>query len=327
MGQESGHVATPVAPEQPTAPTPQVPQQQEQSATPPHWSQQQRDDFGRWQQIPPPEAQPQTQQQPVEQDTGFTNVDPNTLPPEVQPIYKSLQADYTRKMQAIAEQRRQIEQYGDPDTLQQATELYSALQDPNNWPAIHQELTSNLQAMGYSPGEAQQEASRQMGEATTVAAQQQPSEDWAQDPELAPVKSYIEQLEHKLNNIESQWQQRQESEQQEKLQMALIGELQRQENVVRQANPHYTDQDVDAVYELSSYYGGNLLQAQQRYEGLFQDRLSRYMSSKGQAVEMGGVPLGGVVQPTETVQKATPSNDFEGAHQNVLERLRQLDAL
>lgn len=37
---------------------------------------------------------------------AFTSVDPKTLPAAVQPIYKSLQADYTRKRQADAEARR-----------------------------------------------------------------------------------------------------------------------------------------------------------------------------------------------------------------------------
>jgi len=37
--------------------------------------------------------------------TGF---DPNRLPPELQQIYKSMQADYTRKTQALAEKERQF---------------------------------------------------------------------------------------------------------------------------------------------------------------------------------------------------------------------------
>lgn len=43
---------------------------------------------------------------------SFTHVDPATLPPELQPIYKSLQADYTKKRQEDSEYRRAVEQTG-----------------------------------------------------------------------------------------------------------------------------------------------------------------------------------------------------------------------
>lgn len=44
---------------------------------------------------------------PVEDQ--FSNIDPNTLPPELQGVYKNLQADYTRKTQAIAEARKKAD--------------------------------------------------------------------------------------------------------------------------------------------------------------------------------------------------------------------------
>lgn len=40
-------------------------------------------------------------------EEGFT--DPNKIPPELMPAYKSMQADYTKKTQAIAEQARQLQ--------------------------------------------------------------------------------------------------------------------------------------------------------------------------------------------------------------------------
>lgn len=39
----------------------------------------------------------------------FTKIDPTTLPEELQGVYKSMQADYTRKTAALAEMRRQIQ--------------------------------------------------------------------------------------------------------------------------------------------------------------------------------------------------------------------------
>lgn len=42
----------------------------------------------------------------TDQPESFTSVDPSTLPPELQATYKSLQADYTRKTQNLAEINR-----------------------------------------------------------------------------------------------------------------------------------------------------------------------------------------------------------------------------
>jgi len=43
-------------------------------------------------------------------EPSFTDIDPKTLPPELQKTYKNLQAGFTRKMQELAEQRKSIEQ-------------------------------------------------------------------------------------------------------------------------------------------------------------------------------------------------------------------------
>lgn len=41
----------------------------------------------------------------------FSNIDPETLPPELKGVYKNLQADYTRKTQSIAEARKKAQAY------------------------------------------------------------------------------------------------------------------------------------------------------------------------------------------------------------------------
>ncbi len=45
----------------------------------------------------------------TEQQVGFTKVDPNNLSEELKPIYKQMQADYTRKTQEIAKLREEYE--------------------------------------------------------------------------------------------------------------------------------------------------------------------------------------------------------------------------
>lgn len=80
----------------------------------------------------------------VAEDT-FTSVKPDELPEELQATYKSLQADYTRKTQTLAEQRREAEQ---------ATQFWDAIRskDPN---AIRQIADvygqeTVLDALGYA---------------------------------------------------------------------------------------------------------------------------------------------------------------------------------
>jgi hypothetical protein len=49
--------------------------------------------------------------QPTDEETFSKSFDPNKLPEELKPIYKSMQADYTRKTQELARMRREYEQY------------------------------------------------------------------------------------------------------------------------------------------------------------------------------------------------------------------------
>lgn len=59
------------------------------------------------------DSNPAVETEPVTAET-FTNVDPKTLPPELQSIYKSMQADFTRKTQDIASSKEKAEAF---DTL------------------------------------------------------------------------------------------------------------------------------------------------------------------------------------------------------------------
>jgi hypothetical protein len=86
-------------------------------------------------------------------------------------------------------------------------------------------------------------------------------------------------------------------------QMALAGELQRQEMSILQANPHYTESDMDAVHELAAYFDGNLHQAQQRYEQIGQAQIARFVAQKQEHVEStpGGLPGSGISDVPETL--------------------------
>lgn len=61
-----------------------------------------------------PEVRKQTEEKkyysPDEiKDIGIEKLDPNKIPPELVPFYKSMQADYTRKTQAVREREKELE--------------------------------------------------------------------------------------------------------------------------------------------------------------------------------------------------------------------------
>jgi hypothetical protein len=58
---------------------------------------------------PSQNGQAATQAQSAPAEERFSSVDPNTLPPELQSVYKSLQADYTKKVMPIAELRKKAD--------------------------------------------------------------------------------------------------------------------------------------------------------------------------------------------------------------------------
>lgn len=60
---------------------------------------------------PSPNGPAATQAQSAPAEESFSSVDPNTLPPEMQAIYKSLQADYTKKTMSIADVRKKADAY------------------------------------------------------------------------------------------------------------------------------------------------------------------------------------------------------------------------
>jgi hypothetical protein len=238
-----------------------------------------RDELGRF--APPPAAEPTADTF----DGGKFN--PDTLPPELQDGWKQLQAAFTQKTQEVAQQRQQLEQFGDLNQVAQAVQLFNTLQDPQALTQFHSELTQALQAQGLSPVHASAEAARQIEESQTAA----PDADRLREefPELAPFLENQQRLEQRISQFETQAQQRQEAEELAYTQMALAGELQRQEMAIRDANPAYKDQDVDAIYELSSFYDGNLLQAQQRYEQIVSSRIESYLAGKQSASATGGL--------------------------------------
>lgn len=247
---------------------------------------------------------------------SFTKLDPNTLPPELRPFYTSMQADYTRKMQEAAPFRSLASDVGlEPGDLRQAAELYSALQDPSQLVEFHRELSTALEQAGLSPADAAAAATAQIQQVQTPTD----TTAWSDDPE----ERRIQELEQRLERFESAQQAEAQRLQSERMQMALVSEMNRQEGVIRETHQDWTQTDIDAVYELSAFYGGSLLDAANRYDAVVSDRVARILNGKGAvASNPAHAPLPpalpGVTQPTSF------GDDLEAAHVAALQAARLL---
>ncbi|WP_457641451.1 hypothetical protein [Persephonella sp.] len=81
-------------------------------------------------------------------ELGIDKLDPNKIPPELIPFYKSMQADYTRKTQALAQERKIVENLLD-NALSNPAIAQQLMNDPNfvQTAQQHPELAQKLQAV------------------------------------------------------------------------------------------------------------------------------------------------------------------------------------
>lgn len=233
---------------------------------------------------------------------SFTNVDPNTLPPELQVIYKNMQGDYTRKTQAVAPYLRLQEEYGpdfDPSRVTQSLEFVTALEtDPDFARAVYDQLHSVLDQAGLL------EAAEAAG---IVPGEESLGPDSFEDAE-SPLAREIQEL--------KAWKAEQESYAQEQ---ALAAHIQRQEMALRQDNPDWGDSDWDAVYQLAFAHGGDLFAAGQTYEALQTRLLENYIEKKADVPSGVSTVTGGqfAVAPPEGY-----GDDLDAAHKAAVEHLR-----
>lgn len=269
------------------------------------------------------QVQPDQSVAPTEQNTDLfsgTQINPDELPDELKPLARQLQAAFTQKTQTLAEERRQIEALGDPEVVQQAVDLYSRITDPTNWVQLHRELTEAMQQYGMTPAEAQATAD----EVVTAAAQTPiPNLDEIDDPELAPLAKMLKAHQAELDRLKSSQQTIEQDRQQEEAnraaeyqRQAFLGELQRQENAIRAAHPDWSDEKIEAAYELSSFYGGNLAQGAARLEALLSQERELYLTQKASALNETGThpaPRGAGLQSTRIEQPETIRDAEAGA--------------
>lgn len=246
-------------------------------------------------------------------DTFAEKFDPNALPPELMPGYKLMQAEFTRKMQQLAEERKQFEplaELGDPEELQAARELYTSLQDPSTWPELHAALTAQMEAHGLTPAEAAAAATEAIQEeAQAPAPSGVPAALEAlvkEDPELAPLAQLVTGLQAELQQLKQGQAAREQAEREEQINNAMLAEVNRQEAVLRSANKDYDDRDIQVIAKHSAYHDGNLIDAQKELEEYVSYRLARALSLKESVPMVPPAPAA----PAPAESEETSSDDI-----------------
>jgi hypothetical protein len=230
----------------------------------------------------------------------FTPFDPTTLPDDMQAVFKSMQGDYTRKTQEIAELRRTYESFSeqgvDPN---EALEAVSLLQRMNNDPEFASEIATGIQTrleeLGYS--------ARQIADNTPIVDNNDTSYDGL-PPQLQAELSEMRAFREEMVAMQAQQE--------------IVGELEAMEDTIRTLNPSYNDDDFESIYSLAYATDGDLMAAAEAYNGIQQRLLGNYLQSKT-------VPHGATPAPASP--SSVPPRSFanvDDAHKAALEAVRNM---
>ncbi|MDE2098589.1 MAG: hypothetical protein KGL39_15145 [Patescibacteria group bacterium] len=276
---------------------------------------------------------PQTVEEPINQETpetpvtpegqtpeeaatdapdSFTKLDPNSLPEEVQPFYKLMLADYTRKQQEAAPWRKLGEDLGlgSPDDLRQAAELWSFLQDQNNVVQFYEQLGREL-------GQAQPAT---QGPETPAAGDEFSTLD---DPALAQLRSEI-------TAIREENARRDATQQREALQWALLGEMNRQQALIQEQHPDWGVAEGDeisdewrAVWNLAPTFNGDVVKAAAVVEAVQNAGVTRLLNGKAAVAATEGLTAPGPARVAETpVELDTSDPELRAQTAAAVEMLR-----
>lgn len=227
---------------------------------------------------------------------SFTGFDATVLPEDMQAVYKSMQADYTRKTQEIAELRRNYESFSDAgidaDTALQAVGF---LQQLNTDPAFAMQIAAQIQQNVGTTDVAQ-------GGETSPLVNNDNSDYDGLPPQLAKELEEMRQFREDIMTQQAQQE--------------VLSELETMEQTIRTTNPDYSDDDIEAIYSLAYATQGDLFAAQEQYHAIQQRLLGGYLQAK--SVPHGATPAPNA--PSSVPPKAFTSLDE--AHKAAMERIR-----
>ena len=239
--------------------------------------------------------------QPAGDVESFTGFNPSDLPEDLQSVYRSMQGDYTRKTQEIAELRRNYEQYDafsesgvDPNYALQAADFYTKLDTD---PTFAKQVVDNIQRNLGNVGVEQQS----IGDA--------PYNDSVNSEGYDSLPPVLQQELAEMREFRSDMLFQQE-------QAETIAGLEYVEQEIRLSNPHYTDDDLSSIYDLAYSTDGDLSAAADAYHNIQQRVMSGYLQSKQ-------VPMG--AQSIPTGPSSIPPRQFsslDDAHKAAMEAVR-----
>lgn len=228
---------------------------------------------------------------------SFTGFDPTILPEDMQQVYKSMQADYTRKTQEIAELRRSYESFSeagvDPDTALQAVGFLQQLDnDPDFALSVAEAIRQNV-----GTPDAAQTSVESTSENVNNSYEGLP-------PQLAAELEQMRQFREEMLTMQAQQE--------------TMAELEAMEQAIRTSNPDFSDDDMEAIYSLAYSTDGDLMAAAEAYHGIQQRMLGKYLQSKQ-------VPHGAT--PAPAAPSSVPGRSFKSldeAHKAALEAARNI---
>lgn len=231
---------------------------------------------------------------------SFTGFNPSDLPEDLQSVYRSMQGDYTRKTQEIAELRRNYEQYEafsesgvDPNYALQAADFYRKLDTD---PSFAQQVVDNIQRNLGNVGDEQQSIGDTSYNGDSVEGYD--SLPPVLQQELAEMREFRNDMLFQQEQAET------------------IAGYEYVEQGLRLSNPHYTDEDISSIYDLAYSTDGDLSVAADMYHSIQQRVMSGYLQSKQ-------VPMG--AQSVATGPASVPPRQFSSldeAHKAATEMLR-----
>lgn len=192
---------------------------------------------------PAPDQAPDNAQAPT--PLTWESIDLSALPEDQQKFIQDgylRQSDYTRKTQELADQRRQFEQFGDMETIQEAVQLAQALNDPQQIRQLYENIGNYLQTEGSNPGSQQ------------ATDQNVTGLDHATQSRIDAMESYISEMQNQSTEMQLVQQQA------ERFQTA--------ENAIRETYPSYSDDDIKHIYDELPAADFDLFKAQERFESL-----------------------------------------------------------
>lgn len=225
----------------------------------------------------------------TEAPDSFTGLDPNALPDELQAYYKSMQSDYTRKQQEAAPWRRLGEELGvdSPDSIREAVELYTFLQDENNVRALAEQLN---QAYGLGQAPAPQAPATEYGDA---------SFEELENPQLAELRNELAQVKQTIAERDA-------AAQEDAVRWQLMGEMNRQEALIKEQHPDWGEDEWNALWGMSVAFDGNLMDAATHLDAAANARVTRLLNGKAAVAETPGLTP---VAPSR-VGEAVPERDY-----------------